>query len=66
ENAAAHIAASLVASYAGRAGDGSNGLLLHAVYSKPAAEGIDECCIWGDYFYLELLTRLQLSWKPYW
>ncbi|HWR10549.1 MAG TPA: glycoside hydrolase family 88 protein [Rectinemataceae bacterium] len=66
ENAAAHIAASLVSSYAARPGDGSNGLLLHAVYSKPAAEGIDECCIWGDYFYLELLARLQLSWKPYW
>jgi unsaturated chondroitin disaccharide hydrolase len=66
ENAAAHIAASLVTSYAVRAENASNGLLLHAVYNKPAARGVDECCIWGDYFYLELLARLQLPWKPYW
>ncbi len=66
ENAAAAIGASLARRYAA-AGDAlSNGLLLHAVYSKPAGEGVDECCIWGDYFYLELLARLQLSWKPYW
>lgn len=66
ENAAAHIAASLVSSYTARETDGSNGLLLHAVYNKPQRNGIDECCIWGDYFYLELLTRLQLPWQPYW
>jgi len=75
ENAAASIAASLARSYAvGAAGEGgsaataarSNGLLLHAVYNKPGREGVDECCIWGDYFYLELLARLQLSWAPYW
>jgi unsaturated chondroitin disaccharide hydrolase len=44
----------------------SNGLLLHAVYDKPKGVGVDECCIWGDYFYLELLARLGLSWEPYW
>jgi unsaturated chondroitin disaccharide hydrolase len=80
ENAAASIAASLVRDYAvgarggaaapgGGAADAaarSNGLLLHAVYDKPKLVGVDECCIWGDYFYLELLARLGLSWDPYW
>jgi unsaturated chondroitin disaccharide hydrolase len=66
ENAAACIGASLAEVYAATGREGSNGLLLHAVYSKPASEGVDECCIWGDYFYLELLARLQLPWRPYW
>ena len=44
----------------------SNGLLLHAVYSKPDKVGIDECNIWGCYFYLEALTRLKKYWRLYW
>jgi unsaturated chondroitin disaccharide hydrolase len=64
ENAAAAIAASLAERYA--AGEGSNGLLLHGVYNKPAGEGVDECCIWGDYFYLELLARLRTPFRGYW
>jgi unsaturated chondroitin disaccharide hydrolase len=66
ENAAAAIAASLAELYAASGRELSNGLLLHGVYNKPAGEGVDECCIWGDYFYLELLARLQLSWRCYW
>jgi unsaturated chondroitin disaccharide hydrolase len=42
------------------------GLLKHAVYHKPNRIGVDESCIWGDYFYLEALTRLTRIWKPYW
>jgi hypothetical protein len=42
------------------------GLLLHAVYHKPQRMGIDESCIWGDYFYLESLVRLSRSWQSYW
>ncbi|MFU1845042.1 glycosyl hydrolase family 88, partial [Enterococcus faecium] len=26
----------------------------------------DECMIWGDYFYLEALTRLAKSWYSFW
>ncbi len=51
----------------------SNGLLLHGVYAKsspynpiPADRGVDECNTWGDYFYMELLTRLSRSWATYW
>ncbi len=42
------------------------GLLKHAVYHKPHRVGIDESCIWGDYFYLEALVRLTRNWQPYW
>ncbi len=65
ENAAAAIALGLARHYAARGGE-ADGLLLHAVYDKPKLVGVDECCVWGDYFYLELLARLSLSWDPYW
>ncbi|WP_297599050.1 glycoside hydrolase family 88 protein [uncultured Cetobacterium sp.] len=45
----------------------SNGLLTDAVYSIPHGSGIKECNIWGDYYYLEALTRLfNPEWKKYW
>lgn len=46
--------------------DGSNALLLHGVYHMPNKAGVDEACIWGDYFYLEALMRLRRPWSPYW
>lgn len=46
--------------------EGSNALLLHAVYHMPNGAGVDEACIWGDYFYLEALMRLRNVWTPYW
>ena len=42
----------------------SNGLLLHSTYA--ITNGADECNIWGDYFYMEALTRLTKDWKLYW
>ncbi len=44
----------------------SNGLLLHAVYSKPAGIGVDECNIWGCYYYMEALLRMTKGIKAYW
>ena len=50
----------------------SNGLLLHGVYCKASPynpvedRGVDECNTWGDYFYLEALTRVSMDWHPYW
>ncbi len=46
--------------------DGSNGVLAHGVYHMPKRIGVNECCIWGDYFYLEALVRLRHVWRPYW
>lgn len=48
------------------AGESSNGILTDAMYSRP--DGSEpECNIWGDYFYLEALMRLNNpDWKMYW
>lgn len=63
---------SVVDSYAVKDRSCSNGLVLHSTYSKKSPyntctpEGVDECNIWGDYFYMEALTRLSGDWNPYW
>lgn len=50
----------------------SNGLVLHSTYSNHSPYntcghyGVDECNSWGDYFYMEALTRLQKDWESYW
>ena len=50
----------------------SNGLLLHGTYARDSKEntctdrGVDECNTWGDYFYIEALTRMVSDWKMYW
>ena len=43
-----------------------SGLLLHGVYSKPDGIGVDECMIWGDYYYMEALFRLLYGTCAYW
>lgn len=45
---------------------GSNALLLHSVYSKPEGLGVDEACLWGDFFFLEALARRVRGWTPFW
>jgi unsaturated chondroitin disaccharide hydrolase len=66
KNAALHITASLAKSRTSRECPESSGILLHGVYSKPDNKGVDECTIFGDYFYLEALTRICRAWNPYW
>jgi unsaturated chondroitin disaccharide hydrolase len=44
----------------------SNGILMHAVYGKPNNSGIDECVIWGDYFYMEALGTVLGSAIRFW
>lgn len=50
----------------------SNGLLLHGTYARDSEEntcknrGVDECNTWGDYFYMEALTRMTKDWELYW
>ena len=48
--------------------DGSpDALLLHGVYDLPKGIGVGEGTLWGDYFYLEALTRrARPGWRPYW
>ena len=58
---------SLVDSYTTKDDPKSNGLLKHATYYYAGNLGIDECNIWGDYFYMEALMRfLNPDWKKYW
>jgi unsaturated chondroitin disaccharide hydrolase len=66
EEAALAMALSLVRGYVAAGSRGTNGILLHAVYDKPSGKGVDESCVWGDYFYMELLARLALPRAPYW
>src|SRR5690606_1078041 len=65
-NAVQLILRSLIEDYSTKDVPESNGLLLHAVYSKPGNNGVDECNIWGDYYYMEALVRLMKDWKLYW
>jgi unsaturated chondroitin disaccharide hydrolase len=65
--AALEMLASLAASYTSQDQPGSNAILLHGVGHKPGGVGIDEASLWGDYYYLEALTRLKLpNWTLYW
>ena len=65
--AATGILASLAQNYTSKDAPGSNAILLHGVQSKPGKHGIDEASLWGDYYYLEALTRaVRPDWKMYW
>jgi unsaturated chondroitin disaccharide hydrolase len=66
QQAAINIITSLSTSFTTKDEKESNGILMHAVYSKPDGVGVDECCIWGDYFYFEALVRLIKDWQMYW
>jgi len=45
----------------------TDGIIAHGTYYYAGNLGIDECCIWGDYFYMEALMRLlNPEWKKYW
>ena len=66
-NAMNAIMGSLIENYAACEGDGNDGLLLHGTYYYAGNLGIDECCIWGDYFYLEALCRmLKPDFEKFW
>ena len=71
ENACAAITRSLTENYTTVNTPESNGILLHAVYAKAngvnQGNGVDECNIWGDYYYMEALMRYyNKDWKLYW
>lgn len=66
------ILRSLARHYAVKEEDHSNGQLLHGTYAKKSPyntvcdNGVDECSVWGDYYYLEALVRCTKNWNPYW
>ncbi|BCY07108.1 glycoside hydrolase family 88 protein [Actinoplanes sp. L3-i22] len=58
-DAAGTVLGSLISDYTSP----GNALLRHGVYDKPKGIGVDEGTLWGDYFYLEALTRVT---RPDW
>lgn len=63
----------MIVKYSVKDPEKSNGLLLMGTYSKKSPyntcteAGVNECVIWGDYFYMEALHRLLTpDWKIYW
>lgn len=71
-SAAKKFMKSLADHYAVKDYQKSNGQVLHSTYSNHSPYntcnhyGVDECNLWGDYFYMEALTRLHKSWNSYW
>ena len=63
-NAALAILESLAENYVTDP-DASNGLLAEGAYHRTEGD-FDECCVWGDYFYVEGLVRATRQWKRYW
>lgn len=57
---------SLYEKYSSKVAPETNGVLVHAVYSRPANIGVDECNIWGCYYYMEALARMIKGTKGYW
>ena len=72
ETLAREMVGSLAENYAVPELKVGTGLILHGTYSKKSPyntcfpEGVDECTSWGDFFYMEALTRLAGDWDPYW
>lgn len=64
---AENILNSLIDNYSVCNQSDANALILHSVYDKNKSKGVDEGCLWGDYFYMEALVRtLKPDWKTYW
>lgn len=66
EKTALEIMESLAAHYTTINKPESNGILLEGVYDKKTNNGVNECMSWGDYYYVEALTRLNQTWYGYW
>lgn len=60
------ILSSLNERYTTRGLPDSTGILLHGVYNKPNGNGVDECTVWGDYFYIEALVRILKQYPLFW
>lgn len=72
-SAARRILRQMIVKYSVKDPAVSNGQLLMGTYSRKSPyntcreEGVNECVIWGDYFYMEALHRLLTpDWKMYW
>jgi unsaturated chondroitin disaccharide hydrolase len=65
-NVALNMLNSLMTNYTTADYPESNGVITHGVAHKPSEFLIDECTIFGDYFYFEALVRATRVWRRYW
>lgn len=67
QNAASQMIEAVIERCTGDIGKEYDGLICHVTHAWPQKTGIDECAIYGDYFYLEALMRLvNPDWNRYW
>ena len=67
ESAAAQILEATIDKCTGDMGKEYDGVIYHTTASLPHDMAIDECAMYGDYFYLEAIMRyINPDWKRYW
>ena len=67
ESAAAQMLEAVIDGYTGDIGVEYDGLIHHVTHYRHGKQGVDECAVYGDYFYLEALARYLLpDFKMYW
>ena len=57
---------SIIDNYAAKFDMDCDGLILRGTGSVPHNMCVDECTVWGDYFYMEAIIRCLKDWKMYW
>lgn len=66
-NASAQMMDALIDKCTGEKEYEYDGLICHVTHAKPFGFAIDECAVYGDYFYMEALARyLNPNRKMYW
>ena len=67
QNSSARMLEAVIDQCTGEIGREYGGLICHVAHAVPQKTGIDECAIYGDYFYLEALMRfINPKWNRYW
>lgn len=67
QNAAARMLEAVIDGCTGDIGREYDGLICHVTHACPQKQGVDECAVYGDYFYLEALLRMvKPAWNRYW
>lgn len=67
ENASAMLLNAVIDRCTTDIGKEYDGLIHHVSHAIPIGQGVDECAVYGDYFYLEALARyLKPDFKTYW
>lgn len=67
ESASSQLLEAVIDHCTGDIGREYDGLICHVTHALPQKIGIDECAVYGDYFYLEALMRYRNpNWNRFW